>query len=278
MAERASLHGGPLCRLRAGREAGENDPFTGARPARLSRSSPAPENALTCRRRATWSFSREPGATTILLYTETAFTCFIAFLVILDPPGTAVVFATLTRSMAQAQRRTAAWTATLLAGIILLVFALVGKMWLAALGIGLPAFRVAGGILLFLLATNMVFGRSTTARGPTDEETPRPDDITVFPLAFPLIAGPGAMTSVVLLMGRAANNAVQEVIVMAMLVAALAIVLLSLLQAGWVVRMLGISGSNVVGRVLGINLAALAVQFIVDGLHDVLVQWGLPVP
>ena len=101
------------------------------------------------------------------------------------------------------------------------------------------------------------------------------DDITVFPLAFPLIAGPGAMTSVILLMGRTSGNTAQALAVVAMLLVALTIVLASLLQAGLIVRVLKGSGCNVVARVMGINLAALAVQFIVDGLHDILIQWQM---
>lgn len=217
--------------------------------------------------------ARHSGETAIFPFVDTAFTSLIAFLVILDPPGTAVVFATLTRTMSVAKRRVCAQMACLLAGAILLLFALAGRMWLSALGIGLPAFRVAGGVLLFLLATNMVFGRQSDGQGATEPSAQ--DDITVFPLAFPLIAGPGAMTSVVLLMGRAEGDPTQGLVIVMMLVAALAIMLISLLQAELVVRVLRVTGSNVVARVMGINLAALAVQFVVDGAHDILWQWHL---
>lgn len=180
-----------------------------------------------------------------------------------------MVFIALTQAMPPAKRRASAWMASLLAGAILLLFALTGRMWLSALGIGLPAFRIAGGLLLFLLATSMVFGRQSTA----DMEASAQDDITVFPLAFPLIAGPGAMTSVILLMGRADGNAAQGVVVILMLMVALTMVLVSLLQAGLIVRLLKVTGCHVVARIMGINLAALAVQFIVDGTHDILRQW-----
>ncbi|WOJ90412.1 MarC family protein [Methylocapsa polymorpha] len=185
------------------------------------------------------------------------------------------MFAALTAAMPPAQRRLAAWTASLLAGAILLLFALAGRMWLSILGIGLPAFRVAGGLLLFLLATAMVFGRQSATHGVAEAEASSHDDITVFPLAFPLIAGPGAMTSVVLLMGRADGDPAHALVVVMMLMAALAIVLASLLQTRIIVRVLGVTGGNVIGRVLGINLAALAVQFVIDGLHDVLLPWSL---
>lgn len=193
----------------------------------------------------------------------------MAFLVILDPPGAAVVFIALTQAMPPAKRRASAWMASLLAGAILLLFAVTGRMWLSALGIGLPAFRIAGGLLLFLLASNMVFGRQSTA----ETEASAQDDIIVFPLAFPLIAGPGAMTSVILLMGRADGNTAQGTVVVMMLMVALAMVLVSLLQAGLIVRVLKVTGCHVVARIMGINLAALAVQFIVDGTHDILRQW-----
>lgn len=193
----------------------------------------------------------------------------MAFLVILDPPGAAVVFIALTQAMPPAKRRASAWMASLLAGTILLLFSVTGRMWLSALGIGLPAFRIAGGLLLFLLASNMVFGRQSTA----ETEASAQDDIIVFPLAFPLIAGPGAMTSVILLMGRADGNTAQGTVVVMMLMVALAMVLVSLLQAGLIVRVLKVTGCHVVARIMGINLAALAVQFIVDGTHEILRQW-----
>jgi len=215
--------------------------------------------------------ARSSGETAILPLVETAFTSFVTFLVILDPPGTAVVFIALTRAMPAAKCRNSAWMACALAGAILLLFALTGRTWLAALGISLPAFRIAGGLLLFLLATQMVFGRQSTA----EAEASAQDDITVFPLAFPLIAGPGAMTSVILLMGRADSDPVQGVVVILMLLVALAIVLVSLLQAGLIVRVLKVTGCHVVARVMAINLAALAVQFIVDGMHDILDLWHL---
>lgn len=201
---------------------------------------------------------------------ETAFASFVAFLVILDPPGAAVVFVALTRGHSSTRRRQAAWSASLLAGAILVLFALAGEMWLAALGIDLSAFRIAGGVLLFLLATQMVFGRFS---GNEIAETSDHDGISVFPLAFPLIAGPGAMTSAILLMDRAGGDPILGSVVIAALIAALAVILLSMLRAELLVRLLKVTGCSVVARVMAINLAALAVQFIVDGGHAVLTQW-----
>lgn len=206
---------------------------------------------------------------------DIAFASFVTFLAILDPPGTAVAFIALTRNMAASKRRGSALMAILLAGAVLLLFALVGRAWLSALGIGLPALRIAGGLMLFLPGTEMILGRQPAKFGMADAEASARDDITVFPLAFPLIAGPGAMTSVELLMGRAAGDLTQGAVVVAMLMAGLAIVAVALLQAGLLIRLLRATGCHVIARVMGVNLAALAVQFIVDGLHDVLLGWSL---
>ncbi len=202
---------------------------------------------------------------------ETAFYAFVAFFVILDPPGTAALFAAMTRNVADPHRRVMARKATLMAGALLFLFAIGGEWLMAALGITLPAFRVAGGVLLFLLATDMVFARQSGLRSTTpveDAEAAAREDITVFPLAFPLIAGPGAMTSVVLMMGRAQGDPASVAAVLAVLAAVLGIVLAMLLAAGHVLRVLGVTGAHVVSRVLGIVLAALAVQFVLDGTRE----------
>jgi multiple antibiotic resistance protein len=194
---------------------------------------------------------------------------FVTLVVVIDPPGVVPMFAALGAGLSAAERRRTAVNATLIAGGILIVFAIGGEVLLRLLGIGLPAFRIAGGILLLLLAIEMVMARHTGLRATTsDEETEvgRRADITVFPLAIPLIAGPGAMTSIVLLMGRAPDLA-GKALVLAILVAALAIMLASLLASGPVMRLLGVTGTNVISRVAGIVLAALAVQFVIDGIH-----------
>jgi len=200
---------------------------------------------------------------------DTAFYAFVAFLVILDPPGTAAVFAAMTRTLTPAHRRQMAQRATLLAAMVLFAFAVGGKALLGALGIGLPAFRIGGGILLFLLAADMVFARQSGLRSTTaseNEEAAARQDITVFPLAFPLIAGPGAMTSVVLMMGRAEGHPWTAVAVLAVLGLVLLLLLAALLAAGPILRLLGQTGAHVIGRLMGIILAALAVQFILDGM------------
>lgn len=208
---------------------------------------------------------------------ETAFTAFVTFFVILDPPGTAAIFAAMTRNVADAHRRVMARRATVMAGMMLFAFAVGGEWLLGALGITLPAFRVAGGILLFLLAADMVFARQSGLRSTTaveNEEAEAREDITVFPLAFPLIAGPGAMTSVVLMMGAVQGDPLGQVTVLAVLGAVMVSLLLMLLAAGHILKVLGITGAHVISRVLGIILAALALQFVLDGLRQALPGLG----
>lgn len=199
---------------------------------------------------------------------------FVTFLVILDPIGTAAIFAVLTRGVALAQRREIAWRGILIAGAILFAFAFAGEPLLQALGISLPALRIAGGALLFLLAIDMVFARPSGIRSPTrpeQREAEQRDDVAVFPLAFPLIAGPGALTSVALLMGRSISPAITAGILATLLVV-LGLTLLALLHAGAVVRFLGITGANVVGRLLGVILAAFAAQFLLDGVASLMAR------
>jgi len=193
---------------------------------------------------------------------------FITLIVVIDPVGVAAVFVAMTAGYSPRERRAAALRGVALAGVILLFFALVGNAFLGALGIGLPAFRIAGGILLFYLALEMILVRQSGARATPSEraEAGEREDISVFPLAIPLIAGPGAITSTVLLMGQAAQTPGLGAGLLAMLAVALGLTLLALLMAARLMRLLGVTGTNVVGRVLGIVLAALAVQFVLDGL------------
>jgi len=197
---------------------------------------------------------------------------FITLMVVLDPVGTSAVFAALTPDMDSRQRRYTAEKATMLSTLILVVFAFVGAKLLAAMGVSLAAFRIAGGLMLFFLAIDMVFARPSGFRSSTaaeNRETEERHDITVFPLAFPLIAGPGAMTTVVLLMGRANGHPLQVISVLGVLLTVLMVVLVLLYTASGVRRLIGVTGSNVITRVLGIILAALAVQFVLDGLVEV---------
>lgn len=194
---------------------------------------------------------------------------FTTFFVVIDPVGTAAIFASLTRTLPPEERRRMAYKACLLAATILYVFAFAGEALFAALGISLPAFRIGGGILLFLLATDMVFARQTGLRSVTqseDMEAMVREDLTVFPLAFPLLAGPGAMTTVVLLMGKAGGDMMAAAALLGVLAVVMGITLVLFLHANRLFTILGTTGSNVVSRILGIILAALAVQFVLDGV------------
>ncbi len=199
--------------------------------------------------------------------TELIFNSFITLLVVVDPLGLAPIFAALTRGTPKEYKREAAIRGTFLGAIILLVFALVGERLLEALGIGLPAFRIAGGALLFLTALDMVFGRSAGRSSSMQQQNDESHktDISVFPLAIPLISGPGAITTVLLYTGG--RSVLEMVAFLGVLVVVLALVLFSLLLAPRVMGFFGDTSANVLSRVLGVLLAALAVQFILDGLQ-----------
>ncbi len=197
------------------------------------------------------------------------FNSLVTLLVVVDPLGLAPIFAALTQGYSEKRRKEAAIRGTVLGALILFVFALVGDGLLGALGIGLPAFRTAGGILLFLLALDMIFGRPTGLRSRTvrdQEEDEYNQDISVFPLAIPLVAGPGAITTVLLYTGGGSVR--QIAVLVAVLVAVLLLTLVSLLLALRIMRLFGETGANVLSRVLGVLLAALAVQFVIDGIQS----------
>ncbi len=197
----------------------------------------------------------------------------IVFFVVIDPPGLSAMFAALTRGGDNTYRRRMAVKATLLATGILYVFAIIGARLLEALGVSLPAFKIAGGILLFLVAIDMIFARQSGLRSATvreQEEARFKEDISVFPLAFPLIAGPGALTTVILLAGNASGQPWEFVSVLIILGIILLLTFISLLASGRLMRLLGVTGSNVLGRLLGVILAAMAVQFVIDGIQAVL--------
>ena len=193
---------------------------------------------------------------------------FVTFLVVIDPPGCAPIFASLTSTAAQAQRRAMAIRSVLIAAGILLFFALLGEDLLQALGISLSAFRIAGGIMLFLIAIDMVFEKRTERRENRAQEVSasEAEDVSVFPMAIPMIAGPGSIASVMLLMAR--SEGLQEsLLVLAALVATLLLTLLALLLAGPLMRLLGNKMEAMITRLLGVILAALAAQFVIDGIE-----------
>ncbi len=201
--------------------------------------------------------------------TELAIKAAIAFLVTIDPIGVGAIFAGLTRTSAPNHRRQMALKGTAIAAAILLVFAFGGELLMRSLGISFAALRIAGGILLLLLAIDMVFARPSGIRAMTEpefDEAGHRDDISVFPLAIPLIAGPGAITSTLLLLGQTNGNTTEQAVVLGVLVAVLAVTLVILLFASVVSRIFGVTGTNVLNRVLGVLLAALACQFVLDGI------------
>jgi multiple antibiotic resistance protein len=171
--------------------------------------------------------------------------------------------------MGAAERRRVALRGTLIGGGVLLAFALIGDRLLGLLGIGLPAFRVAGGLMLLVIAFEMVFERRSERRTRSAEGA-RADsvheDVAVFPVAIPLIAGPGAITAVVLLMGRYQGEPLLQTAVLAVLALVLALSLAAFLLVERIERLLGATGTTVASRLLGILLAALAVQFVLDGI------------
>jgi multiple antibiotic resistance protein len=195
-------------------------------------------------------------------------TAFTTLFIIIDPPGMVPLFIALTQGIGPAQRRAIAIRACLVAGVLMLVFLFVGEAVLSFIGISMPAFRIAGGVLLFLTALDMLFERRQTRRSHSAEEGMTADnDPSVFPLALPLIVGPGAITTIILLAGQAQGPADFAAITGVMALVLLS-VLLAFLAAGSIERALGKVGINVLTRVLGMLLAALAVQFILDGLRS----------
>jgi multiple antibiotic resistance protein len=196
---------------------------------------------------------------------------FVTFLVVIDPLGLTPLFAAMTYGYTEEERRRMVWHATAIATAILFGFALAGDFVLGSLGITLAAFRIAGGVLLFLVAIDMLFARQIGLRSLTaneDAETIQRHDISVFPLAIPLIAGPGAIASVLLLMGRTQGDVWLQAALLGVLLGVLLLTLLLLLLTGRIIHLLGVTGINVVTRVLGVLLAALAVQFALDGLRE----------
>ena len=194
---------------------------------------------------------------------------FITLAVIIDPPGCAPIFASLTSGTSAVHRRAMAVRSVLVAWGILVFFALLGEPLLRSLGISLPAFRLAGGIMLFMIALDMVFERRTErreARAQEIEGTPDAEDISVFPMAIPMIAGPGSIASMMLLSARASGTA-EQVIVLGAMTAVIVLTLLALLAAGPLMRLIGARLEAMITRILGVILAALAVQFVLDGLE-----------
>ena len=206
---------------------------------------------------------------------ESALIAFATFFATISPPDVAIVFATLASRYATRKRLRLAAKAALVGAAILLFFAFLGKPLLAYLGISLAAMRTSGGILLLLIAIDLVFARNSGATSTTEDEQAEAeerDDPSVFPLATPLIAGPGSIGASILLVAEAQNDPTQIAVVIGALLAVVAVAFLLMIAAAQVQKILGVTGVQVVSRVLGILLAALAVQFLFDGIK----QSGLP--
>ncbi len=200
---------------------------------------------------------------------ELFISAFITFFVVIDPPGCAPIYASLTSNVPPRDRRIMAIRAIVVAAIILLVFALFGEQMLSALGISLDSFRIAGGIMLFLIALEMVFEKRTERREDRAQEIieqPEIEDVSIFPMAMPMIAGPGSIAAIMLLTSQhnGINNAL---VILGALGTVLLLTLIGLIAAGPLMRILGNKVEAVITRVLGVVLGALAVQFVVDGLN-----------
>ncbi|MBM4209309.1 MAG: MarC family protein [Gammaproteobacteria bacterium] len=196
---------------------------------------------------------------------------FVVFFLVVEPISLVPVFATLTEGANAAYRKRMAIKSVIVAGMIIIGFALSGAAFLEGMGISIDSFRIFGGLLLFLVALEMVFARESGTRTSTDEqaESRRRADISVFPLAFPFMSGPGALTTILLWFGPV-SAVDQPALFAALLAAAVLVLLISLvmmLGAGPLMRILGATGTNVANRLLGVVLGALAVQFIVDGIR-----------
>ena len=196
-------------------------------------------------------------------------TAFITLAVIVDPPGCAPIFASLTSGATDAHRRRMAIRSCIVAWCILMFFALLGEPLLKHMGISLSAFRLAGGIMLFMIALDMVFERRTERREERAEEikgTPEAEDVSVFPMAIPMIAGPGSIASVMLLNARA-EGLQESLVVLAAMTIVILLTMAALLAAGPLMRFVGAKVEAMITRILGVILAALATQFVLDGLE-----------
>jgi len=198
---------------------------------------------------------------------------FVTFLVVVEPIGVIPIFIAVTEGVTEQERRRMARKGVLIAGGIFLLFACGGGLFLRVLGISLDAFRIFGGLLLLLIALEMVFARVSGSRSsnPEVEEGKSRADISVFPLAFPFIAGPGSLTTILLAFGPATDKPLLFAALLACVAIALGITLLTLYMVTPINRLMGVTGGNVMNRLFGVVLGALAVQYMIDGVRASLV-------
>lgn len=204
---------------------------------------------------------------------------FVTLLVVIDPPGCAPIFASLTQGTSSRHRQTMAIRSVLVGAFILLGFGFVGEAFLGALGITLDAFRIAGGLLLFAIAIEMVFEKRNERREERATQVAREaeaqhhgleaEDVSVFPMGMPMIAGPGSIASIMLLMSKASGDWRNQSAIVAALAAVLLLTLAALLAAGPLIRLMGKTITAVVTRLLGVILCALATQLVVDGVRNI---------
>jgi multiple antibiotic resistance protein len=194
---------------------------------------------------------------------------FVVFLVVVEPISLLPLFVGLTEGIEEVQRRQMARRAVIISAVILTVFAILGGPFLKIMNINIESFRIFGGLLLFLIAQEMVFARSPGTRTSSKEqqESEEREDISVFPLAFPFIAGPGALATILLAFGAAAGNPELFVGLLIIVFVVLGITLGVLYLATPAMRVLGVTGTNVISRMFGVLLGALAVQYVIDGLR-----------
>lgn len=204
-------------------------------------------------------------------FLETVIVALATFFATIDPIGVAAVFTAILPDVDAKSKRLIAIKGVVIASIILVTFALFGEYFLSYLGISLSAIRTAGGILLLLIGIEMVFARSSGGTSTVDEEeieAATKEDIAIFPLATPLIAGPGAIGASVLLMANTRGDVFLQFAIIFALILILIFTLIALLIAGQIQKFLGLTGQNVIGRILGVLLTALAVQFIFEGIKQ----------
>jgi len=195
---------------------------------------------------------------------------FVVFFLVIEPVSLVPMFGALTRGGEPGYRRRMAYKSIAVSALIFVLFALAGDYVLQVLGVTVDAFKIAGGLLLFLLAVDMVFARQSGLRSTTvreQDEARYREDISVFPMAFPLIAGPGALATLLLFVVDTRGQPLALLALLGIIAAVLALTLVLLLATNQVMRVMGVTGANVISRLLGVVLAALAVQYVLDGMQ-----------